>query len=97
EHAFSPCACEECTNIASDTCPEVGVVRLEDDPLCAMLDGFLDVIEESPYIDIAPGRVAAESASTPDTKSTSGEGTKAVDADGVECVLFALGDLCGCL
>ena len=69
------------------------VVGLEDHPLGADEDGFLEVVEVPADVEVAPGRVGGQGAGAPDADAAAGERADAVDADRVEEVLLTAGDL----
>ena len=81
---LAPHAGQEGADVAPDARPQVRVVRLEDHPLRAALDRLLDVVEQPPHVDVAPGGIAAQGARAPDADAAAGEGADAVDADRVE-------------
>ena len=58
-----------------------------------MFDGLFNVIEQSSHVHVAPGRVAAQRACTPDAQAATGERANAVDPNWIERVLLAFGDL----
>src|SRR4029079_18918217 len=93
ERAVAPGPRQEAADGALDALPEVQVVGLEDDPLGALEDRFLDVVEEAADVEVAPRRVARERACPPDTDTAAWEGADAVDAFMVGLVVLALGEV----
>src|SRR5690606_33324473 len=73
--------------------PQLVVVGLEHHPLGADQDRLLQVVEVPADVQVAPGRVGGQGAGAPDADAAAGEGADAVDADRVEQVLLATGDL----
>src|SRR5690606_25356111 len=80
----APGAHEERVEGPLDALPQVEVVGLEDDPLGALEDRLLDVVEEPPHVEVLPGRVARQRPGAPDPDAPTGERPDAVDAVGVE-------------
>src|SRR5215217_5028179 len=78
--AAPPNTIEERADVALDPRPEIGVVWLEDDPLRALLDRFLDEVEEPPNVDVAPARIARQCARAPRANPHTRERPNAIDA-----------------
>ena len=93
QRAVAPDAEQERVERPLDALPEVQVVRLEDDPLGALEDRLLDVVEEAADVEVAPRRIARQRPRAPDPDAPPGERPDAVDAGRVELVVLALGDL----
>src|SRR5262245_33578271 len=65
QRAVPPDTQEERVDRALDPLPEVEVVRLEDDPLGALEDRLLDVVEQTANVEVPPRRVAGDGAGAP--------------------------------
>ena len=89
----APDAQQEGVDRPLHTVPQAHVVRLEDDPLGALDDRLLDVVEEPPDVEVAPRRVARERPRAPDPDAAAGERADAVDPDRVELVVLGLRDV----
>src|SRR6185312_14236176 len=92
EHAIAPRARQERLDVTLDARPQVGIVRLEDDPLRTAFDGRLNVVEKTADVHVAPGRIAAQRARAPDPQAAAGERADAVHPDRVQGILLALGN-----
>ena len=64
---------QERVDRAADALPQSRVVRLEDDPLGALEDRLLEVVEEPADVEVAPRRVARERARAPDADAAARE------------------------
>src|SRR5690554_2311182 len=93
ECAAEPEGAQEGVGVAPDLGPQHAVVRLEDHPLHTSLQGSADDDEQAADVDVTPGAVTAQRAGAPDADATAREGADAVDADGVQHALLALGQV----
>src|SRR5262245_56719460 len=93
QRTIAPNAQQERVDRSSNATPEPRVVRLEDDPLGALEDRFLDEVEQPADVQVAPGRVARQRPSAPDPDAPAGEGPDAVDPGWVQLVVLGLRDV----
>ena len=73
--------------------PEPLVVGLEDNPLGALEDRLLDVVEEPADVEVPPRRVGRDRPGAPHADAPAGERADAVDPVGVQLVVLGLGDV----
>src|SRR4029079_16270074 len=90
ERPVSPEAQQERVDRPLDAAPEADIVRLEDDPLGALEDRLLEVVEEPPDVEVAPGRGARQRPRAPDPDAPAGERPDAVDPGRIELVVLGL-------
>src|SRR5215471_13179769 len=79
ERSVPPDTRQERNHVARDFLPRVEIVWLENHPLRAVVDRFLDEIEEATYVHVAPRRVAGQRARAPHANASPGERPDAVD------------------
>src|SRR5215471_7148798 len=84
QRAGLPLAEQEAFDGVPDRVPQGWPVDLENDPLGALVDRLLQVVEVPAHAEVLPLRVVADGARPPDEESGAREETQAVDALGVE-------------
>src|SRR6185503_15467199 len=92
ESPTAPDGGQECGHVSLYRCPQRPVIRFEDHPLRAFVDGFFDEQQEPPNIDVQDRSVCRKRSRTPDHDTGRGERPDDVDPDRIEQFLLSFGN-----